>query len=88
MSQTFDFYDARAKEAAAEAEAAVLDNVRERALRSAKTWRALADQARRVVVDREKAEVFRLARREAEAEQAEATRLARLEAAEAAALAP
>ena len=68
MSQTFEFYDARAKESAAEAEGAMLDNVRERALRSAKTWQALADQARRVLVDREKAEVARLARREAEAE--------------------
>lgn len=67
MSQTFDFYDARAKESAAEAAVAVLDNVRERALRSEKTWRALAEQARKVVVDREKAEAFRLAKREAEA---------------------
>ena len=68
MSQTFEFYDARAKESAAEAQVAALDNVRERALRSEKTWRALAEQARKVLVDREKAEATRLARREAEAE--------------------
>lgn len=68
MSQTFDFYDARARESANEAAIAVLDNVRERALRSEKTWRALAEQARKVLVDREKAEATRLARREAEME--------------------
>lgn len=62
MSQTFDFYDARAKEAAAEAAVAALDNVRERALRSEKTWRALAEQARRVLVDRAKAEATKAAR--------------------------
>jgi len=67
MSQTFEFYDARAQESAAEAAGAILDNVRERALRSEKTWRALADQARKVVVDREKAEAIRQARRAAEA---------------------
>ena len=66
MTQTFDFYDARAKEAAAEADAAALDNVRERALRSEKTWRGLAEQARKVMVDRQKAEATREARRLAE----------------------
>ena len=50
MSQTYEFYDARANESAAEAKAAALDNVRERALRSEATWRALADQARAVAV--------------------------------------
>ena len=55
MSQTFEFYDARAREAAAEAEKATLDNVRDRNLRAAKTWRCLADQARRVVAERNKA---------------------------------
>ena len=48
MSQTYEFYIARAREAAADAEAATLDNVRERALRSEKTWQVLADQARAV----------------------------------------
>jgi hypothetical protein len=80
MSQTFEFYDARANESAAEAKGAALDNVRERALRSEKTWRALAEQARKVLIDREKAEATRTARREAEAEfagrQAEAELLA------------
>ena len=67
MSQTFEFYDARAKEAAAEAEQATLDNVRERNLRAEKTWRGLADQARKVLRDREKAEVERAERRAREA---------------------
>jgi len=66
MSQTFEFYDARAREAAAEAEVAILDNVRERNLRAAKTWRGLADQARRILVDRQKAEREKAERRLAE----------------------
>lgn len=66
MSQTFEFYDARAKESAAEAEAAELENVRERALRSERSWRNLADQARSVVVAREKANREKAERRELE----------------------
>lgn len=70
MSQTFEFYDARANEAAAEAQAATLANVRERNLRAEKTWRALADQARKVQLDRSKAEAERAERRAAEADEA------------------
>ena len=51
MSQTFEFYDTRAKEAAAEADKADLENVRDRCLRAEKTWRGLANQARKVMVD-------------------------------------
>jgi hypothetical protein len=72
MTQTFEFYDARANEATAEADAATLDNVRDRNLRAAKTWRALADQAKRVVVDRQKSEALRVLRR-AEEQSAMAT---------------
>ena len=68
MVQTFEFYDARAKEAAAEAKAAELVMVRERALRAEGVWRGLAAQARKVEVDRAKAERDRAARRAAEAE--------------------
>lgn len=68
MSQTADFYEARANECAAEAAGAALENVRERALRSEKTWRELAVGARRLVKEREKAEAIRIARREAEAQ--------------------
>ncbi|AKM10419.1 hypothetical protein [Croceicoccus naphthovorans] len=66
MSQTFEFYDARAREAAAEAKQASLQNVKERCIRAEKTWRGLADQARRVVLERAKAERERAARQEAE----------------------
>ena len=69
MSQTFEFYDARAREAAGEAEKASLMNVKERHLRAEKTWRGLAEQARRVMLDRAKAESQRAARREAEKNQ-------------------
>lgn len=72
MSQTFEFYDARAREAASAAEAATLENVRERNLRAEQTWRGLADQARKVSHEREKAENERAARRAAEAEAAAA----------------
>lgn len=56
MSQTYEFYSARADEAAADAKAAQLANVRERALRSEKTWRGLAEQARSVAETRRKIE--------------------------------
>jgi hypothetical protein len=52
MSQTFEFYDERAKTAAAEAEAAMLDNVRDRALRSEAAWRQLANRAQKTERDR------------------------------------
>lgn len=67
MSQTFDFYDARAREAATEADKADLVMVRERALRAEKTWRGLAEQARKVERDRVRAEEVRQERRAAEA---------------------
>lgn len=66
MNQTFAFYDARAKESATEAAAAKLDMVRERCLRSEKTWRTLADQALRVQAEREKADLARAERIAAE----------------------
>ncbi|WP_066559578.1 hypothetical protein [Croceicoccus bisphenolivorans] len=56
MSQTFEFYDARAREAAIEAKQATLQNVRERNLRAEKTWRGLADQAKRVTAEKLKRE--------------------------------
>ncbi|MEZ5680147.1 MAG: hypothetical protein R3E14_02505 [Erythrobacter sp.] len=67
MSQTYDFYTARAREAAADAKAATLDNVRDRALRSEATWTALAAQARAVAKQREKIEAEKAAEREASA---------------------
>jgi hypothetical protein len=70
QSRSFEFCDQRANEAAAEASAAKLANVRERALRSEKTWRGLAAQAKNVVTERAKADIARAERRAAEAEQA------------------
>jgi hypothetical protein len=75
MSQTSDFYDARADEAEAAAGQAQLDNVRDRELRSAAVFRKLAEQARKLLIDRAKAEVIREERRAAEAQEA-ASRLA------------
>jgi hypothetical protein len=72
MSQTFSFYDERAKSAEAEAERAKLDNVRERELRSAKAWRGMADRQLLIDAERAKSEEVRAARRAAELEAAEA----------------
>ncbi|MFZ1742981.1 MAG: hypothetical protein WAT93_09010 [Pontixanthobacter sp.] len=71
MSQNFDFYNARAKEAAAEAKIATLDNVRDRALRSETAWREMADRAKQMEEDREIARVER-EQRQAEAAELEA----------------
>ncbi len=71
MNQTFAFYDARANESAAEAAVAKLDMVRERALRSEKTWRTLADQAQRLQDERAKAEIAKAERQDAERQEAE-----------------
>lgn len=67
MAQTYEFYCERADEAAALAEKASLDNVRERELRSEKTWRGLAEQARKTAEERIKADQVRADKRAAEA---------------------
>ena len=66
MQQTYEFYAARAAEAAADAKSATLNNVRERALRAEATWTSLANQARSVKTRREKLEREKAAAREAE----------------------
>jgi hypothetical protein len=66
MAQTYEFYCERADEAAALAEKATLENVRERELRSEKTWRGLAEHARKIIEEREKGEQVRAERRAAE----------------------
>ena len=63
VSQTYEFYAARAKEAADDAAKATLDNVRDRALRSQATWQGLARQARKVAVQRRKLEETKAAER-------------------------
>ena len=65
MSQTYEFYNTRAKEAAVEATQATLVNVRERALRSEKVWRGMAEQAKKVEEDRAKAKREKEVQREA-----------------------
>ena len=72
MSQTYDFYDQRAKAAQAEADQAVLDNVRDRELRSAKAWREMANRALLIEAERAKAEIYRAERRAAELEATQA----------------
>lgn len=67
MTQTYEFYAARAREAEDEAAGATLDNVRDRNLRAAKTWTALALQAKRVTATRKLAEEQKAAQREAAA---------------------
>ena len=56
MSIQHDFYVARAAEARADAEAATLDNVRDRCLRAAAAWDAMAARAHRSDVFRAKQE--------------------------------
>ena len=52
MSLTFEFCDNRAREAAAAAEEATLDNVRESLLRSEAAWRVMANRLHAVQATR------------------------------------
>jgi hypothetical protein len=47
MSAQLDFYRSRAAEARADAEAATLENVRQRCLRAAAAWEDMAERAAR-----------------------------------------
>ena len=71
MSQSFQFYAERARAAEAAADAAELENVRERELRSAKTWREMAERQLGVDNERAQAEVHRATRIAEEQRQAE-----------------
>lgn len=53
MALSYEFLIQRAEQAAQEAAGALLENVRERALRSEKAWRAMASQALEVTRGRE-----------------------------------
>ena len=66
MAQTYEFYCERADEAAALAAKATLENFRDRELRSEKTWRGLAEHARKTIEEREKAEAVRAEKRASE----------------------
>jgi hypothetical protein len=67
MSVQHDFYVARASEARADAEAATLDNVRDRCLRAAAAWEAMAARAHRSDNFRAKQEAEKAAQHEADA---------------------
>jgi hypothetical protein len=67
MLNSYEFCSERADHALAAAEAATLTNVRERELRSEKTWRSLAELARSTAEARVKADGERAERRAAEA---------------------
>lgn len=67
MSQSYEFYFARAEEAAKEAANATLENVRERALRSESAWREMAERALYMQTEREKTLKEKEERRAAEA---------------------
>jgi hypothetical protein len=66
MTVQSDFYRARAIDARADADAASLDNVRDRCLRSAAAWDTMADRAQRTGRMRERLEAEKAARTEAE----------------------
>ena len=61
MSSQYEFYRARAEEARAEAEATVLANVRERCVRAAEAWEAMAARAQRSETNRARAEAEKAA---------------------------
>jgi hypothetical protein len=65
MSTHHDFYVARAAEARADAEASGLDNVRDRCLRSAAAWDAMAARAHRSDTFRARQEAAKAAAAEA-----------------------
>ena len=61
MSNQHDFYLARAAEARADADAATLDNVRDRCLRSEAAWAEMAARAGRTEKMRAKSEAAKAA---------------------------
>jgi hypothetical protein len=63
MSNQHDFYLARAAEARADAEAATLDNVRDRCLRSEAAWSEMAARAGRTEKMRARSEAAKAAER-------------------------
>lgn len=67
MLHSYEFCSERADEAQALADAATLENVRMRELRSEKTWRGLAELARSAAEGRVKADQERAERRSLEA---------------------
>ena len=62
MALTFEFCDARARDAASAAEKATLQNVRERELRSEAVWREMAERLQTIKDGRREAEQERATR--------------------------
>jgi hypothetical protein len=60
MALSYEFLVERAEQAAQEAAGSLLENVRERALRSEKAWRTMANQVLEVARNRELAQQARL----------------------------
>lgn len=71
MSQTLEFYLARADESAQEADCATLDNVRDRARRSEAAWRQMAARVMHIEEQRRASEQQKCERLEAERIEAE-----------------
>lgn len=61
MALSYEFLIARAEQAAGEAAYALLENVRERSLRSEAAWRTMANQVLEVASNRETVQKERLA---------------------------
>lgn len=59
MNNSAEFYSLRIAEAQAEADAATLDNARERALRSIASWITLGDQAKKIAERRARLQLER-----------------------------
>ncbi len=61
MALSYEFLIQRAEQAAQEAASSLLENVKERALRSEKAWRTMASQVLETARNREQAELDKLA---------------------------
>lgn len=62
MSVNQEFYAEQARKARADADAATLDNVRERCLRSEAAWLEMAGRAARTQVSRDQTAAYKAAR--------------------------
>ena len=67
----YDMYIQRASEARADADAALLDNVRDRCLRAEAAWKAMADRAARTETMRATLEAHKAAAAAAESVEAD-----------------
>lgn len=61
MALSYEFLIQRAEQAAQEAANSLLENVKERALRSEKAWRTMASQVLETARNREQAELDKIA---------------------------